>query len=189
MLGTIDNLLLQFEKGKLNRRDLAKTLFLLAAVPSTAQAQSAMGMTSAVSVNHVHLHVSNHQRAADFYSKVLGATIRAKNVNAEGSLWTMNIPGSTAQRGIWLSLEETKAGETAGTYDHVAYGVAPLDKVKLAAEINKQFPTAKAAPAGDDPENQRGGVYLYDPDGAKIQLVPPVELGELGPSAPKIRKS
>jgi hypothetical protein len=123
-----------------------------------------------------------------FYRELLGAQIKDK---AQGSAsFTMVIPGSSAQKGMWMSLTAVRAGDKgAGTYDHVGCGVDPLNSVQLMDEINKKWPFGKASKPIDPPTTNRGGVTLFDPDGLTLQLVSPIEQGELGSNASSIPNS
>jgi hypothetical protein len=65
----------------------------------------------------------------------------------------MTLPGATRERGIWLSLNRIKpdyrgnryglpgyGSSRVGTYDHVAFGVTPLDSQALVEKINARWP-------------------------------------------------
>lgn len=177
---SIDELLDQYERGGLSRRQLIRGLLLLA-VPSTVLAQAggrstpappapSAAIAPARSLNHVNFSVSNMDRSLEFYQAVLGATERGRTGPTHV---TMRLPNSTKQVGSFLSLT-TKEG--AGTYDHIGIGVdwtAQRTPEKVAEAIHKMFPQVKPPQLGADskPGGRRVDMMIYDPDGLPVQLM------------------
>lgn len=185
----IDDLMDQYDRGALTRRQLVTGLFAAlsaGALPAPAQAQSPTPLAPARSINHLHFAVSDHQKSADFYAALFGAKIKDRGK----TLWTMTFPNSTSSMGSWISLEKASEGHKPGTYNHMGIGVDlpnPDSTKRLADEINKRFPFAKARPTGPmDPKggNQGGrSIYMYDPDGLYMQLNAPKDDGWLPDSS------
>ena len=186
MMQAFERVLDQYERGVLNRRQLLGALAMLA-VPSAAPAQSptpggaaAMAVSPALTINHVHLDVSNVERSIKFYSDVLGAVVRD---TSPGNA-TITLPG----RPTWISLTQTKEKPH---YNHAGYGVKFDTAKRIAADINKMYPSSKARETGPtvNGPNTRS-VYLYDPDGIYFQIVPIDDDGWLptGPVGSKILK-
>ena len=95
--------------------------------------------------------------------------------------------------GGWISL--TKYTEGKPYINHVGYGVdfdqKGGDATRVATTINKMYPESKARPTGPTIHgpNTRS-VYLYDPNGIYLQIVPKEDDGWLptGPVGSKILK-
>lgn len=184
MLSTMEGLMDQYERGALSRRQLMSALLLLA-MPSAGQAQTAKAVAPALSLNHVHLNVTDLEKSIKFYADVLGTKVRDTSPDNA----TISLPGKP----MWISLTKTK--DAKGSYNHAAYGMkfnqAGGDAVRLSNEINKMYPESKAKPTGPTVHgaNTRS-VYLYDPNGIYFQLVPSDDDGWLptGPAGSKILK-
>lgn len=185
MARAIDDLMDQYDRGTLTRRQLVTGLLAAlsgVAFPGKAAAQTGAPLAPVRSINHLHFAVSNHQRSADFYSALFGAKIRDKGK----TLWTMTFPNSTSSMGSWISLDTGGGTHKPGTYNHMGLGVdlpSPDSTKKLADEINKRFPFAKARPTGPtEPQGTNPGgrsIYMYDPDGLYLQLNAPKDDGWL----------
>lgn len=180
MVNEIEQVVSQFERGALTRRQLVGALLLLAA-PVSSMAQSGKAASPALSLNHVHLDVTNLQRSIKFYGDVLGATVRDTSPNNA----TLSLPGKPT----WISLTEIKEGK--GHYNHVGFGVNFDSASRIAGDINKMYPDSKAKETGPTAKgpNTRS-VYLTDPDGIRFQLNPTDDDGWLptGPVGSRILK-
>jgi hypothetical protein len=75
----VDQLLGQFEHGRISRRQLVQVLALgmaASAVPLRASAATATrGGFKAVAVNHISLEVADYARTRDFYADLLGMQV------------------------------------------------------------------------------------------------------------------
>ncbi len=186
MLSTMESLMDQYERGALTRRQLMSALLLLA-VPSASQAQTQKATTPGLSLNHVHLYIADLDKSIKFYADVLGAKIRDTSPDNA----TLLLPGKPNP--TWISLTKYTAGKSY--INHVGYGVnfdqKGGDAVRVSNEINKMYPDAKAKPTGPTVHgaNTRS-VYLYDPNGIYLQIVPKEDDGWLptGPVGSKIVK-
>jgi catechol-2,3-dioxygenase len=173
----------QYDRGVIGRRALLAGVLALAA-PALAPGSEAAAadMPKAIKpgqlINHVHLYVSDLDKEIKFYKDLVGAEVWD---TTPGNA-TMHLPNKPC----WISLTVTK---DKPYINHVAYGVdfdqKGGDAKKVADAINQAYPTAKAKPTGPSPygENTRS-VYLYDPDGIYLQLVPKDDDGWL-PGGPK----
>ena len=167
MLNSIESLIEQFERGRISRRELVTALLLAGLVPAVAESQTAP-LAPARGLNHVHLNVLDLDKSIAFYRDVFGATVRDSAPPKDA---TLSLPGKPA----WISL--TKTSNDKGSYNHIAFGtrfnVAGGDAVRIADAINRAYPEAKAKPTGPTAagENTRS-VYLTDPNGITLQIVP-----------------
>jgi catechol 2,3-dioxygenase-like lactoylglutathione lyase family enzyme len=180
MATSIDQLLDQYERGGLSRRQLVKGL-LLAALPATGLALATAGdgeaqtavtaIAPATCLNHVNLGVSDMDRSLAFYSQVFGARERARASNTH---ITMRLQNSTKKVGSYVVLDSANK-DRAGTYDHIGIGIDWNEKrtpQTVDAGIRKNFPGIKPPVVGKDKlGDRRISMMIYDPDGLKIQLI------------------
>ena len=180
MAAALDQLLDQFEHGKINRRQLLQGLALvtggaLAGNVETAEALDAP-LAPCMSINHVHLDVHNIKRTMEFYSTVLGAKPRQ---TTGPNNQTMYLPGARPGSGSWLSLTQIDASKPAGI-NHAGYGVkVPTSKFpEINEEIKKRFPDIKP---GRTFISEAAGMelYFFDPDGISLQVIQMDHNGEL----------
>ena len=169
MITELENVVDQFEQGRLNRRQLIGALLAMAAAPGAAQAQG-KAIAPAMNLNHVHLYVADLQRSIKFYGDLLGAKVFD---TAPGGNVTLSLPGKPG----WISLTETKEKPHI---NHVGFGVDFDSAKRIAGDALKAYPNAKARETGATTagENTRT-VYLYDPDGLYLQIVPKDDYGWL----------
>jgi catechol 2,3-dioxygenase-like lactoylglutathione lyase family enzyme len=156
---TIEKLVEDFENRKLTRRDLVAALTVLAAgttpAPAAAQiTQSAKGE----SLNHVSIAVTDVERSADFYSKLLGLKVVSRPGNGG-----INLGLGTSFLGFYKLANP-------GTVHHFCIGVDDYDADKIAARLRAMGlkPSVDRNPAN----RTTGGDQLYftDPDGTRVQL-------------------
>jgi catechol 2,3-dioxygenase-like lactoylglutathione lyase family enzyme len=197
MANRIDDLMDEYDRGTLTRRQLVRGLLVLALAPDNVslagQPRPAGTLAPALAFNHVHIGVSNHEKSAHFYDALFGCKIRDKGTggsySASQHLWTMTLPGSKPGMGAWFSMDDSVK---PGTVDHIALSIDLPDPVaakRLASDVNKVFPSANAKPAGyADPKGlspHRMIVNLTDPDGLKIGLHTNKDDGWLPTTPPK----
>jgi catechol 2,3-dioxygenase-like lactoylglutathione lyase family enzyme len=159
MMNNIDALISDFEEKRLTRRELVASLSALvaggAAAPASAQVtRAAQGQ----SLNHVSIAVTNVERSADFYSKLLGLKVVSR-------------PGNG---GINLGLGPGFLGlyklPNPGAVHHFCIGVGDYDPDTIAERLR----SAGLKPSVDrNPANRTSGgdqLYFTDPDGTRVQL-------------------
>jgi catechol 2,3-dioxygenase-like lactoylglutathione lyase family enzyme len=184
MTDRFDTLLDQYDRGVIGRRALLGGMLALAAPAMATAAETPKAIKPGLNLNHVHLYISDLDKEIKFYKDLLGAEVHD---TSPGNA-TMHLPGKPS----WISLTVTKEKPYI---NHVGYGAdfdqKGGDAQKVAEAINKMYPTAKARPTGPTVHgaNTRS-VYLYDPDGIYLQIVPKNDDGWLptGPIGSKILK-
>jgi len=158
----IANLLSDFERGKMSRRQLIQSLAL------TATAASAVGATSvgaaaaaadgkgfkAVAVNHISYQVADYARTRDFYADLLGMKVS----HDDGKQAYL----SFGDHGTWLLPRNARQPGTAPKVDHIAYTIENWDKDKVKAELERRG--LEARPDTDD------SFHVKDPDGFDLQI-------------------
>ena len=87
---TIETLLNDFEAGRMNRRQLIKSLAMVASVaaPATALAQGAPAKApwKTVHLDHISYSVTDYKRSAAFYSSLMGWEIANDNGTNQATL-------------------------------------------------------------------------------------------------------
>ena len=143
----------EFEKGKISRRGLIKTLVAAATATragGAAQAAQPSGV-KASNVNHVSYTCPNYRQAADWYSKVFNL----EQVNDDGH--NVNLPfGKQGEKPLGIDANDigptfivARTRDLNGTIgttgirrpkatcviDHMAYTVADFDRERVKAEL------------------------------------------------------
>jgi glyoxylase I family protein len=158
MVTAIENLVTAFESRRLSRRQLVASLAALVAggaAPVSAQpGQAAQGRT----INHISLAVTDVEKSADFYSKLLGLKVVSR-------------PGNG---GINMGLSDGFLGvyklANPGTVNHFCIGVDNYDADTIAARLTQMGIRNNV---NRDPNSRTSGgdqLYFNDPDGTRVQL-------------------
>jgi catechol 2,3-dioxygenase-like lactoylglutathione lyase family enzyme len=153
MESTISDLVTQFEKGALSRRELVRGLALLAASTTTtvAAAQDTVDFKNAT-IDHVSIHVADLQRSIDFYQKMFGFTV----VSQEAPREIVRL----GNKGVLVSLNR---GSPAGILDHYSFGIPRFNK----DAVMRHFSQRGATPLQGD----YAGLHVKDPDGINVQVI------------------
>ena len=158
----IEALLDNYEQRKLTRRQLVASLLAVsgsAAISSPAQAQSPAPVATGRSMNHLSLSVSDVNRSADFYNRVLGMEIISRPANGglnmglgdESFLGLYNIAGTQGMHHLCIGVDNYDADRLNDRL--VEHGIQ--------GNVNR------------DPANRTSGgdqLYFPDPDGNLVQL-------------------
>jgi catechol 2,3-dioxygenase-like lactoylglutathione lyase family enzyme len=156
----IANLLSDFERGKMTRRQLIQSLAL------TATAASAVGATSvgaaaadgkgfqAIAVNHISYQVADYAKTRDFYADLLGMKVS----HDDGKQAYL----SFGDHGTWLLPRNARQPGTAPKVDHIAYTIKDWNKDKVKAELER-----RGLEAREDTDNS---FHVKDPDGFDLQI-------------------
>lgn len=158
----IEQLVEKFEQRTLSRRELVASLLGIAGVVAAspiAVAQQAQPSALGISMNHVSLSVTDVNRSADFYNRVLGMDIISRPAN--GGL-NMGL-GKESFLGLYQFANP-------GTMHHLCIGVDNYDADVMAQRLLEQGITARVS---RDPANRTSGgdqLYFSDPDGISVQL-------------------
>ncbi len=147
----IDNLVGQYDRGLINRRQLLTALAVATATPlSAVAAEEEKPAFKGKSLNHVTLSVSDVAKSKAFYTSILGVTEISKQKNG------INLGLGDSFLGLYAIKEPPRV-------NHFCIGLDEF-RVRVAAERLKQFginPYVRK----DKPE-----VYFKDPDGITVQL-------------------
>jgi len=151
----IHKLLQDFEQGKMNRRQLVRSLAIAAAAASSATPAPAAGKGfQAVAVNHISYVVADYAKTRDFYAALLGMKVS----HDDGKQCYMSF-GDT-----FLLPRNARAGSKTGPplINHIAYTIDNWDKSAVEAELRRR---------GLDPRpDTDDSFHVKDPDGFDLQI-------------------
>lgn len=150
----IAKLLHDFERGKMNRRQLIQSLTVAAsaaAATGTAAAAEGHGF-KAVTVNHISYQVADYTKTRDFYKDLLGMTVS----HDDGRQCYMSF-GDT-----FLLPRNARQGTTTPKVDHIAYTIETWDKNAVETELKRRGLTPR--PDTED------SFHVKDPDGFDLQI-------------------
>jgi len=156
----IEHLVDRFAAGRLTRRELIGSLTaLVAGASSTVQAQTAQAAVArGRTLNHVSLAVTDVEKAAAFYAKVLDLPVVSRPGNGG-----INLGLGTSFLGVYKL-------PNPGTVNHCCIGVDDYDPERIAAKLQEQ---GIRATIDRNPANRTTGgdqLYFVDPDGTRVQL-------------------
>ena len=156
MENVITRLLDDFDRGRMTRRQLIKSLALVAAgaadVPR-ASGESGAGF-HAVSVNHISYQVKDYARTRDFYADLLGMRVVADS-GTQCSL----IVGDT---NTFVIARNARHGSTTPRIDHIAYTIEHWNRTAVKAELERR---------GLDPRpDTEHSFHIRDPNGLDLQI-------------------
>ncbi|HEY1336388.1 MAG TPA: VOC family protein [Bryobacteraceae bacterium] len=150
----IAKLLDEFERNRMNRRQLIRGLALAATAAEAARsapAEEGKGF-KAVTVNHISYRVADYAKTRDFYVGLLGMKVSQDN-----------------GRQCYLSFGDTfllpRNGGTRGPtpqVDHIAYTIETWDKDAVEAELKRRG----LSPRPDTADS----FHVKDPDGFDLQI-------------------
>ncbi|MFI5178389.1 MAG: VOC family protein [Vicinamibacterales bacterium] len=155
----IDTLVERFETQQLTRRELVATLTaLLAGGASAAPAAQSSPVVQAGTINHVSLAVTDVERSADFYSKLLGLKVVSRPGNGG-----INLGLGSGFLGLYKLPDP-------GHVNHFCLGVENYDADRIAAKLQEM---GIRATVDRNPANRTSGgdqLYFTDPDNTRVQL-------------------
>ena len=149
MNSEISTLLARYESGKISRRAFVYGMSALTATAAGSGTAAAADF-KVDSINHVSLLVSDLQKSADFYKRVLGAPVEQRGVEMIATFGKNRLV--------------MRVGKPAGTVDHIGLGVPGFNQEALGAELKAR---GVASSVGEQPGP---GFHFLDPDGYPIQL-------------------
>jgi len=186
----IAGLLADFERGRMTRRQLIKSLALIAASPAAAQASAQNASTipaprdpapwKTVYLDHISYAVSDYRRSAAFYRDLMGWELKQDEGQRQCTLKIGDIgeiivrnsrhPGesngsSTAGTVGALGGSEPKPPLT-GVINHISWGVQPWDTEKVKSELEHRGLNPRPDMVGSSYKS----FHVFDPDGWDLQI-------------------
>lgn len=148
-------LLDQFERGKITRRQLVQSLTLgMAAASATAPALAAGSSHKgfkATGVNHISFGVADYKRTRDFYTDLFGMPVSQD----DGKQCYLSF-GDTV-----LIARKTHQPDNKPFVDHIAYTIDNWDHQAVETELRRR---------GLDPKPDDDSFHFKDPDGYDVQI-------------------
>ena len=150
----IAKLLQDFEQGKMNRRQLIRSLAMAAtAASAAAPARAAESPFKAVTVNHISYNVADYKRTRDFYVDLLGMGVTQDNDRTQCYLPFGN---------SFLLPRNARGDRKPPLIDHIAYTIETWDQKQVKEELEKR---------GLNPrEDTADSYHIKDPDGFDLQI-------------------
>lgn len=160
----IINLLQQFERGAITRRQLVQGLtFGVATLAMGGRARAAAGTSAAATaptgfkatgVNHISLEVADYRRARDFYADLFGMAVSAD----DGKQCYLTF-GDT----VLIARNHYQAGGNNGKplVDHIAYSIDNWNHQSVEQELKRR---------GLNPQTDLDSFHIVDPDGYDVQI-------------------
>ena len=151
MESIVSNLLTQFEKGSLSRRELVQGLAMLAAGGTAAAAAQDDIDFKTASIDHVSIQVADLQRSVAFYQKMFGFSV-VSQVQSDGII----------RLGNTKVLVSVNHGSPAGIVDHFAIGIPRFSRESAMRYLTQRGATPL--------EGDYAGLHIKDPDGVNVQI-------------------
>ncbi|HVD60363.1 MAG TPA: VOC family protein [Gemmatimonadaceae bacterium] len=156
MLVELENLVTQYDRGGLTRRQLLQGLLALsvgAEMRFTRSVPDAAPVFKTRTINHVTLYSAEVARSKAFYQSLTGAPVRDEGKD----FCELRLERS------FLGLYAAESGRKPG-FDHFCFGVDDY-------EPNRAFSALKAVVPDAQPVLESGDqVYVHDPDGVLVQF-------------------
>jgi catechol 2,3-dioxygenase-like lactoylglutathione lyase family enzyme len=152
MENLVSNILDNYERGSLSRREFIQGVTLL--LTTSASAATSDTVIRVSGIHHVSICVSDLQRSVKFYRDTFGLPI----FNEDKATETVRLKAGSG-------LLVIRRGTLAGVVDHFALGVDHLDKTEFAKELKEHGITP--ADTGEPLK-----FHVADPDGYPIQIMP-----------------
>jgi len=178
MESVIASLLEDFERGRMTRRQLIRSLACVSAVAASAGSAAALEIPAktdvgagtrlaalraaapqarklrAVAVNHISYQVSDYKKTRDFYADLLGM----RTVGDNGSQCFLILADSDT----FLIPRNAPPGATTPRIDHIAYTIEDWDKNAVKAELDRR---------GLNPQpDTENSFHVKDPNGFDLQI-------------------
>ncbi len=148
----IENLVRDFESGKLSRRELIRSLALTATAAAVAAPAVGANGFKAVAVNHISYGVADYARTRDFYADLLGMSVK----DDDGKQCTLAFGES------FIVARKSRDPESKPVVDHFAITIDTWDRAAVEAELKKRG--LEPRPDTDD------SFHVKDPDGYTLQI-------------------
>jgi len=179
MEGMIATLIKDFEDGKMDRRQLIRSLALVAmagpaAAAGAAQAPAPKAPWKTVHLDHISYAVSDYKRSVEFYTSLMGWEVASDNGKTQATLKIGDI-GEIIIRNARQAPAATAAPAAQGGGDrppitgvinHISWGISPWDTDGVKAELEKRGLKPRPDMVGNDFKSW----HVTDPDGWDLQI-------------------
>jgi catechol 2,3-dioxygenase-like lactoylglutathione lyase family enzyme len=180
MESLIATLLKDFEDGKMDRRQLIRSLAMVAvagpaAAAGAAQTPAPKAPWKTVHLDHISYAVSDYKRSAAFYSSLMGWEVANDNGQNQATLTIGNIGEIIIRNARRPASAEAPAGQApaaadrppvTGVINHISWGIEPWDTDGVKAELEKRGLKPRPDMQGADFKSW----HVLDPDGWDLQI-------------------
>jgi catechol-2,3-dioxygenase len=138
---------------------------------------------SAVRLNHAVLFVSDLERSIDFYTRLLGASVIAREPRANAAFLRLDRSGNHHDLGLFGVGEQAPRPRVAIGLYHLAWQVDTIDDLVQARSDLETL----GAHGGESSHGATKSVYGQDPDGNEFEIMwmlPRADWGEYESAAP-----
>jgi catechol 2,3-dioxygenase-like lactoylglutathione lyase family enzyme len=147
----ISDLVKQFEKGVLSRRQLVQSLVVVAAAGGVAAPLQETPFKSS-RIDHISVQVTDLQRSIAFYQKVFGFSIIGEDK-----------PNEIVRMGTTKVLVSLHHKQPTGIVDHFAIAIDGFQQEAVTNALKQQGLKAE--------QNLDYGFYVRDPENIPVQIV------------------
>ena len=189
----ISNLIRDFENGKMNRRQLIRSLALAAvgghalgaAVPAAASAaipaaasaaipaaanavNSAAPLGKTAGLGHISYSVADYGRSRDFYSDLMGWEVRRDDGERQASLAIGDV-GSIIIRNSRQPTSQSRPNRPplTGVINHISWQIENFDTDEVREELERRGLNPRRDQAGGEGYDS---YHVLDPDGWDLQI-------------------
>lgn len=157
MEAILSKMVRDFEDGRLSRRELVKSLALVAAfVPAS---RAAAGGFQTLSLDHISYQVADYRKTRDFYTDLMGMRVQSDNGTSQAAL----------EFGESLLIARNRREPASeARVDHIAYKISDWDTATVKAELERRGLTPRLDKGGDTPNYV--SFHIADPDGFDLQI-------------------
>jgi catechol 2,3-dioxygenase-like lactoylglutathione lyase family enzyme len=152
----IGKLLHDFEQGRMDRRQLIRSIAVAAAAVAAPAAAEGKGF-QAVAVNHISYVAADYAKTRDFYADLLGMKVS----HDDGKQCYMSF-GDTFLLPRNARTGGKQAPQVPPLVNHIAYTIDNWDKKQVEEELTRRG--LKPRPDTDD------SFHVKDPDGYDLQI-------------------
>jgi catechol 2,3-dioxygenase-like lactoylglutathione lyase family enzyme len=166
----ISKLLEEFERGKMSRRELIRSLALGATaslgVASAAAPVAAAGGFKTVAVDHISYQVADYRKTRDFYADLMGMAVS----DDDGHECRLH-----AGDAVVIARNHPRPA-TRPVVDHLAFRIDDWNTARVEAELKRRGLKPRLDTAG--PVKNWGSFHVQDPDGFDLQISGVVKPGD-----------
>ncbi len=186
---TIATLINDFEAGKMDRRQLIKSLAALALAGPALASQPVAAQVKApwktVHLDHISYSVSDYKKSAQWYANLMGWEIANDNgqnqatlrIGTVGEVIIRNSRRPAGATPVAAPAPATAGGPPrpplTGVINHVSWGVEPWDTDGVKAELTKRGLNPREDFVGADFKS----FHVLDPDGWDLQISNQTKVG------------
>jgi len=189
MEGAIASLIKDFEDGKMDRRQLIRSLAMVAVagpaaagLAGAAQAPAPRAPWKTVHLDHISYAVSDYKKSAAFYSSLMGWEVANDNGTNQATLRIGDV-GEIIIRNARRPADGTGQAPAAapqgdrppvtGVINHISWGIEPWDTDGVRAELERRGLKPRPDMQGADFKSW----HVLDPDGWDLQISNQTKVG------------